>query len=89
VLEPEDALTAPPPQPVAIKTSEKNSAQYTTFEPMGTISYTTATLDAAELLNVGLASGCSPQAHFAFNERTGPRGPVLRVMMKQASKGST
>src|SRR6476646_11160680 len=34
--EPEDdALTAPPPQPVTVKTREKNSTQYTSFGPMG------------------------------------------------------
>jgi len=74
LVEPEGALIAPPPQLATVKRREKNSTQYTSFEPMGTVSCTTATLDAAELLNVGLGSGCLPQAHFVFNARTGPAG---------------
>jgi hypothetical protein len=55
VVEPEDdALTAPPPQPVTIKTREKNSTQYRIFGPMGNGLLHTAKLDAAELLDVGL-----------------------------------
>jgi hypothetical protein len=62
-VEPEDALTAPPPQPVTLKTREKNSTQYASFGPMGDSLLHTATLDAAELLDVVLVfpAGVFPQ----------------------------
>jgi hypothetical protein len=66
LVEPEGALTAPPPQLATVKRREKNSTQYTSFEPMGTVSCTTATLDAAELLNVGLASWMFTAGAFFF-----------------------
>lgn len=55
-VEIEDALAAPPPQPVTLKIREKNSTQYASFGPMGNYLLHTATLDAPELLDVVLCS---------------------------------
>ena len=55
-VEPEDALTAPPPQPATIKRREKSNTQRTTFGPMRDDLLHTATLDATELLDVGHGS---------------------------------
>jgi hypothetical protein len=57
-VEPE-ALTAPPPQPVASKSRDRNSTQHTIFEAMGNDLLHTTALDAAELLDVGLMLYCS------------------------------
>jgi hypothetical protein len=52
-VEPDEALTAPPPQPTAKQIREKNRTQPMIFGPMGNVSCTTATLDADDLLDVG------------------------------------
>src|SRR6476646_8837780 len=74
--EPEDdALTAPPPQPVTVKTKEKNSTQNTSFGPMGE-----GLLGTAGLNRCSRAAGrwfhasscCSPQDEFGQN-KTGPQ----------------
>jgi hypothetical protein len=59
-VEPEDAVTAPPPQPVTINRREKNSTQHKTFEPTGNHLLHTATLDATELLDVVLVLAFQP-----------------------------
>ena len=59
-MEPEDALTAPPPQPATINRREKNSTQYASFGPMGNHLLHTATLDATELLDVVLVLAFQP-----------------------------
>jgi hypothetical protein len=70
VVEPEEALTAPPPQPATIDRREKNSTQHTTFGPMGNNLLHTAILDATELLDVVFSSVFQP-VKFSPKRKTG------------------
>ena len=92
VVEPEDALTAPPPQPTTIKRREKDSKQHMTLGPMGNDLLRSATLDATELLDVGLGFRSLQQVNFPQNKagpaRAGSKvGSPKKVLLEKFSHG--